>query len=67
MKERTRTASDRRSAGPGKVPCRSCAHPKDAHEHHRRGTDCSQSGCLCPQWRRPRSRLLGRLLGDRDS
>ena len=57
------TAADRRTDGPDKVPCRSCTHPKDAHEHHRRGTDCSQSGCHCPQWKRPRGRLLSLLLG----
>ncbi|MCU1593015.1 MAG: hypothetical protein JWO12_407 [Frankiales bacterium] len=47
------TISDRRNEGPDKVACRTCEHPKDAHEHHRRGTDCSQSGCGCVQWRRP--------------
>jgi hypothetical protein len=25
-------------------PCR-CGHDKDAHEHYRRGTDCSGCGC----------------------
>ncbi len=28
-------------------PCR-CGHPKDAHEHYRRGTDCS--GCSCARF-----------------
>ena len=52
--------SDRRSGGPDKVSCRTCEHPKDAHEHHRRGTDCSQSGCGCTQWKRPRFSLFHR-------
>ncbi len=56
------TEADRRSEGPDKVPCRTCEHPKDAHEHHRRGTDCSKSGCGCLKWSKPRSGLLGRLL-----
>ncbi len=54
------TSSDRRTEGPDKVTCRTCSHPKDAHEHHRRGTDCSQSGCGCLQWRAPRLRLFRR-------
>src|SRR4051812_5929400 len=29
-------------------PCR-CGHEKDAHEHYRRGTDCS--GCDCTRFR----------------
>ena len=29
--------------------CRSCSHTKFAHQHHRRGTDCS--GCDCPKFR----------------
>ena len=28
-------------------PCR-CGHAKDAHEHYRRGTDCS--GCRCTRF-----------------
>ena len=45
-------------------PC-TCGHPREAHEHYRRGTDCS--ACLCPRfdvvhwWRRglaPRRRWL---------
>ncbi|MCU1602697.1 MAG: hypothetical protein JWO22_3406 [Frankiales bacterium] len=59
MTEPLGTAADRRSEGPDKVPCRVCDHPKDAHEHHRRGTDCSQSGCECAAWRRPHGKLLG--------
>ena len=55
------SAADRRTDGPAKVPCRTCGHPRDAHEHHRRGTDCSQSGCGCVQWQGPQS-LLRRLL-----
>ena len=47
------TPADRRTDGPEKVACRTCGHPRDAHEHHRRGTDCSQSGCGCLQWKRP--------------
>ena len=62
MTELPNGAADRRTGGPDKVPCRSCAHPKDAHEHHRRGTDCSQSGCECQQWKRPRGRLLSAFL-----
>ena len=53
--------ADRRSDGPAKIECRSCAHPKDAHEHHRRGSDCSQSGCGCQQWKRPVPHFLRRL------
>jgi hypothetical protein len=63
MKDRVPgTPADRRTEGPDKVPCRGCAHPKDAHEHHRRGTDCSQSGCDCGQWKRPHGKLLSLLL-----
>ena len=58
MTEPAGTASDRRTSGPDKVACRSCDHPKDAHEHHRRGTDCSQSGCHCPQWKKPYGKLF---------
>jgi hypothetical protein len=56
---------DRRSEGPDKVACRSCTHPRDAHEHHRRGTDCSRSGCGCLQWKRPLPRLLALVVGAR--
>jgi hypothetical protein len=52
------SSADRRSAGPAKVSCRVCGHPRDAHEHHRRGSDCSLSGCGCLKWRRPLPRLL---------
>ena len=34
----------------------SCGHRKSAHEHYRRGTDCSL--CSCPRFSRP---LLARL------
>jgi hypothetical protein len=27
------------------VRCRRCGHPKDAHEHYRRGTDCALCEC----------------------
>jgi hypothetical protein len=30
-------------------PC-TCGHPREAHEHYRRGTDCS--ACLCPRYDR---------------
>jgi hypothetical protein len=36
--------------------CR-CGHDRTAHEHYRRGTDCSVAGCLCTRFRR---RVLGR-------
>jgi hypothetical protein len=54
----TGSISDRRNDGPAKVACRACSHTRDAHEHHRRGTDCSQSGCGCVQWKRPLPRFL---------
>ena len=31
-------------------PCRRCGHGRDAHQHHRSGTDCGL--CECPRWRR---------------
>ena len=49
--------TDRRADAAAKVACRTCTHPKDAHEHHRRGSDCSQSGCGCLEWKRPAGRL----------
>ena len=52
--------ADRRTEGPDKVECRVCGHAKDAHEHHRRGTDCSQSGCGCQAWKPPRFRFFSR-------
>jgi hypothetical protein len=55
------TVADRRDDGPAKVACAACEHPRDAHEHHRRGTDCSQSGCGCLQWKKPRGKLAGLL------
>jgi hypothetical protein len=53
--------ADRRSDGPDKLLCRTCSHPRDAHEHHRRGTDCSRSGCGCVEWKRRRLDLFNRF------
>ncbi len=55
------THPDRRTDGPDKVACRGCLHPRDAHEHHRRGSDCSQSGCGCLKWRKPLPGFLSRF------
>lgn len=38
--------------------CR-CGHGRRVHEHHRRGTDCSQ--CRCPRFRAPLARFRGGL------
>lgn len=54
----TGSIADRRTEGPDKAPCRSCLHPRDAHEHHRRGSDCSLSGCGCLRWKRTLPGLL---------
>lgn len=39
-------------------PTCSCGHPRRAHEHYRRGSDCAMCGCR--RFRRPR-RLALRL------
>jgi hypothetical protein len=39
-------------------PTCSCGHPRRAHEHYRRGSDCAM--CGCGRFRRPR-RLALRL------
>lgn len=44
---------------------RGCGHPLDAHDHYRRGTDCSASGCRCMRarrWPAPRDLLWGARL-----
>ncbi|WP_280115017.1 hypothetical protein [Kineococcus rubinsiae] len=32
--------------------CSACGHPREAHQHYRRGTDCSVRDCGCPRFRR---------------
>ena len=44
---------------PGDVPCR-CGHPRDAHEHYRKGTECALCD-VCPRYRSSAG-LLARLL-----
>lgn len=44
-----------RSAAAGTRLC-TCGHPRAAHEHYRRGSDCAL--CSCPRYHRP---LLSRL------
>jgi hypothetical protein len=43
-----------------------CGHPRAAHEHYRRGSDCGICGVTkCAAYRRPRGilrRMLGRVL-----
>jgi hypothetical protein len=31
--------------------CR-CGHPREAHEHYRRGTDCAVADCTCVRFER---------------
>lgn len=40
--------------------CRQCGHVRDAHQHLRRGTDCS--ACECKRYHKPRATLRQRLL-----
>lgn len=50
------------------IRCRGCGHYGEAHEHFRRGTDCSAARCRCLRFRLPwrvlalrlRARLIGR-------
>jgi hypothetical protein len=46
-----------------------CGHPRSAHEHYRRGSDCGICGVTkCATYRRPRGvlrRMLGRVLSRR--
>jgi hypothetical protein len=38
-------------------PTCSCGHPRQAHQHYRRGSDCAM--CGCGRFRRPRPLQLG--------
>ena len=38
-------------------PTCSCGHPRQAHQHYRRGSDCAM--CGCGRFRRPRRLRLG--------
>ncbi len=49
----------RRAIGGGQEPdrpCSVCGHPRQAHAHYRRGSDCAL--CDCPRFRGPWPRWL---------